>query len=311
MAAIETPQTRCRVAIARCDITPPVGIYHRMWGAATHDRATGIHRRLFASLLWLEPEAGNSDEALLIVSLDHCLLDGPDIEQMQQAAANAAHVRPAQVLVTVTHTHATGLMTRSRADQPGGERIGPYLDDVTAKIGQLAIEARENRQAAAIVYGYGRCGLAAHRDFFDADRDEYVCGLNPKGPADDTVLVAKIQAHDDSLIAALVNYACHPTTLAWENTYISPDYVGALLATVDHGCRCPCIFLQGASADVGPREGFVADPQIADRNGWQLGYAALAAMESLAPGGTRYVYTGSVLSGARLGVWRHEPLDAA
>ena len=24
-----------------------------------------------------------------------------------------------------------------------------------------------------------------------------------------------------------MNYACHPTTLAWQNTLISPDYVGA------------------------------------------------------------------------------------
>ena len=37
------------------DITPPVGIYHRMWGAATHDRATGVHKPLLATLLWLEP----------------------------------------------------------------------------------------------------------------------------------------------------------------------------------------------------------------------------------------------------------------
>jgi hypothetical protein len=311
MLSVQAPQTRCRAAIARRDITPPVGIYHRMWGAAVHDRANGIHRPLWATLLWLEPETGNADEALLIVSLDHCVLDAPDVEQMQQTAARAAGVRPAQVLVTLTHTHAAGLMSRSRSPEPGGELIGPYLDEVTARIGQLAAEARQNRQPATIVYGHGRCNLAAHRDFFDADRGEYVCGFNPHGPADDTVLVAKIRAHDGNLLAAVVNYACHPTTLAWENTYISSDYVGALLATVSHRCRCPCIFLQGASADLGPRVGFVTDPSLADRNGRQLGYAALAALESLPPEGTRYVYAGSVLSGARLGVWKHEPLDAA
>ena len=46
MAAIRAPQARCRFAIAEADITPPAGIYHRMWGAATHDRAEGVHRPL-------------------------------------------------------------------------------------------------------------------------------------------------------------------------------------------------------------------------------------------------------------------------
>ena len=49
--SIATPQTRCRVGFARADITPPVGIYHRMWGAALHDRATGVHRPLMATAM--------------------------------------------------------------------------------------------------------------------------------------------------------------------------------------------------------------------------------------------------------------------
>ena len=49
MSRVLTPQSRCRFGIARCDVTPPVGIYHRMWGAATHDRATGVHRPLSAT----------------------------------------------------------------------------------------------------------------------------------------------------------------------------------------------------------------------------------------------------------------------
>ena len=39
---VNTPQSRCQFALAWADITPPIGIYHRMWGAAKHERATGV-----------------------------------------------------------------------------------------------------------------------------------------------------------------------------------------------------------------------------------------------------------------------------
>src|SRR5207253_1434973 len=115
MAHVLTPQSTCLFGMARCDITPPIGIYHRMWGAATHERATGVHRPLVATLLWLEPQTGDASEAMVIVALDHCILDGPDFDEMRHAVAQATQVRSDQVLVTLAHTHAAGLMSPSRA----------------------------------------------------------------------------------------------------------------------------------------------------------------------------------------------------
>ena len=51
MTHVDSPENICRAGVARCDITPPVGIYHRMWGAALHDRSTGVHRPLTATVL--------------------------------------------------------------------------------------------------------------------------------------------------------------------------------------------------------------------------------------------------------------------
>lgn len=294
--------------MARCDITPPIGIYHRMWGAATHDRATGIHKPLVATLLWLEPENGDAGQSLCIVALDHCILDGGDLDLMSRSISDAVATPPGQTLITLTHTHAAGLMSRSRSDLPGGELIGSYLDQLAIQLGRLAVSALEILQPATVVYGRGRCNLAAHRDCFDPQAKKFVCGYNPDGPADDTLLVAKVVADDGKLLGTVVNYACHPTTLAWQNTLISPDYVGALRETVEVEAHAPCLFLQGASGDLGPVEGFVGETDVADRNGRQVGFAALAAIESLPPPGTRFVYSGPVVSGATIGAWRREPL---
>jgi len=130
------------------------------------------------------------------------------------------------------------------------------------------------------------------------------------GPADDTVLVARLADFHGKTVATVLNYACHPTTLAWDNTLISPDYVGACRELVEQATVAPMFFIQGASGDLGPRDGFVGDVAVADANGRQLGHAALAALESLAPPCTRFEYAGPVVSGAVIGTWKHQPLSA-
>ncbi len=311
MNRVKFPQTRCRAGVARCDITPPVGMYHRMWGAAAHDRSTGVHRPLEASLLWLEASSGDPASVRILVSLDHCLLDQSDSVLMRSTIADAAGVSMAQVILTVTHTHGAGRITRTRADFPGGDLIGPYLDEVTRQLGVLAREARSSVVPATIMYGTGRCSLAGERDFHDVEHGHAVCGWNPAGFADDTVIAIRVENEAHQTLATLVNYACHPTTLAWKNTLISPDYVGALRETVEREAGGICLFLQGASADLGPREGFVGETEIADRNGRQLAYSALSALTALPAAGTAFQYTGPVVSGAIIGTWQHDALSAA
>jgi hypothetical protein len=109
-------------------------------------------------------------------------------------------------------------------------------------------------------------------------------------------------------VATLVNYACHPTTLAWENRLISPDFPGALREVVEeHTGGAPCLYLQGAAGELGPREGYTGEVAIADRNGRQLAFAVLAALESLPPPQTALGFAGAVESGAPLAVWERRP----
>ncbi len=307
---VEFPQSRCGFGLARGDVTPPVGMYHRMWGAAIHERSTGVHRPLTATACAIGPY-DNSSAGSIIVALDHCLLWGDDAELLLADVAGRTGIDRERLLIAYAHTHAAGLLDTRRADRPGGELIGPYLSQLAATLGRLIDSALARVRPATLVHGQGRCDLAAHRDFLDESTGRFVCGFNPDGPADDTLLVVRATDESGALIATLVNYACHPTTLAWQNTLISPDFPGAFREVVESATGAPCVFLQGASGDLGPREGFVGDPSVADRNGRQLGHAALAALEALPPPGTRFAYTGPVESGALIGTWRHVPLDPA
>ncbi len=307
MTHFDTPQTICRFGIARRDITPPVGMYHRMWGAAIHDRSTGIHRPLTATAMALQPLA---DETLrcVLIAIDHCLLMGPEMTRLKERVSQAASLPPRDLVVTFSHTHGAGLLDLDRHQLPGGEMMIPYMEELIEKVTDAVLDALNSMQDATIAYAAGSCSLAAHRDFWDEERSGFVCGFNPHQAADRTVWLARVSDAKDEPLATLVNYACHPTTLAWKNTQISPDYPGAMREVLERATGVPCVFLQGASGDLGPRIGFVGDPAVAVTNGRQLGYAALSALESLPPPATRMRYRGPVESGATLGEWCHEPL---
>ncbi len=313
MRSLPNRQSTCLFGVARADITPPVGIYHRMWGAATHDRSEGVHRPLTATAMYFESlaEEGGDQGRQLLLAIDHCLLGPAEVEAMLAAAARRASLPVDAVSVTFSHTHAAGLLNLDRAELPGGELIPDYLARLNQIVAQLAETARATAVPADIVYGRGACSLAAQRDFYDTEWSRYVCGFNPGAAADQMLLAARITDDKGGLLATIVNYACHPTTLAWDNRLISPDFVGALRETVETALGGVCVFLQGASGDLGPVEGFVGDVAVADRNGRQLGFAALEALTALPPPNTSYDYQGAVVSGTAIGVWGRHDAPAA
>lgn len=312
IAPVYTPQSRCRFAVSQGEITPPVGIYHRMWGAAAHDRAAGVHRPLTATVAVLQRARSTADPANLqiLVAIDHCILPSAEVDALQAEVERTADVPRQCVLVTCSHTHAAGLMNTDRIALPGGDLIPSYLAEVRQVVAELTRDAMSRLQDATISYATGRCPLAANRDLWDEASQQWVCGYNPSREADDTLMVARACDGAGRVLGTIVNYACHPTTLAWDNQQISPDYPGAMREVIQNATGAACVFLQGASGDLGPREGFVGDVAVADRNGRQLGYTALAVLESIPSPGTCFQYAGPVVSGATIGTWRHEAIES-
>ena len=290
------PTTHCTFGVARRDVTPPVGIYARSWGAATHEVAEGIHRPLTATAAVLAPLDGNGPE-LALVALDIGWLQyAPDELGLRATIQERTGLDEQQLLVSMSHTHAAANANSQLEDRPGVELIQPYLDGLAQHITEAILEARAGRVEAHVTYGYGRCGLATNRDYWDDAAGRFACGYNPGVPADDTLLVGRVTGGDGAVLATLFNYACHPTTLAWANRLLSPDYIGAAREVLETAFGAPALFFHGASGELAPRDDYVGDAAVADRNGRQLGHAAAAAIEALPPAGTRFVYTGIVAS---------------
>ncbi|MDA0833184.1 MAG: hypothetical protein O2955_04210 [Planctomycetota bacterium] len=304
---VRTAMGSCRLGVARFDITPPVGIYHRMWGAAVVDRATGVHRPLTASVLAIEPRSNpngeSASERFIIIALDHCLFRPPEMDEMLDATAKLTGLERERIIFAFSHTHSAGLLVRDRKDYPGGDLIDPYLDALPEKLAACYREAVSTIQPVDISAGSAPCDMGHHRDYWDEDIQSYVCGLNPEKDLELDVQVLRVTGKNGEPVCTLMSYPCHPTTLAWQNSLISTDYVGAAREVVERETGVPCVFLLGPCGDIGPRVGFVGDTEIADRNGRQVGHAALSALLALPPPGTELVYTGAVISGATIGTW--------
>jgi hypothetical protein len=299
--------------VARRDITPPLGIYARMWGAAKHDISEGTHMPL--SVTALAVKQNQNADPIFIISIDLALLGdlgGVADEEHVMGDVMRALGRPrGAFLVNCTHTHSSPWAATSRSNMPGGEMIGPYLARLADAMTQACREALATAEPSTFTYATGRCSLATNRDLPDPEqsKNRVICGFNPAITADDTVMVARItRDQNQSVLATIVNYACHPTTFAWLNKLISPDYIGSMRTIVEaHTNHAPCLFLQGASGETAPAHQYTGDPAVPEKHGRQLGYAVLSTLEGMLAPRQELVYQGVTESGAPLAVWYPEP----
>lgn len=299
-----------RIGVARADITPPVGIYARNWGAAKHDAARSIHRPLTLTALTLAPLAG--EYSLVLVDVDLGWWKSPQTFQaFRKRLLEAVSVEPSNLIFALSHTHSAPPLMDAEESLGGSDLHRTWMPELFELTVNAIRQSLDSQFAGTIEWHAGRCDLAANRDLPDPDpqKNRVVCGYSPEGEPDDALVVGRITDATGRIRATMVNYACHPTTLAWDNTAISPDYVGAMREIVQQATDAPAIFLLGACGELAPRYQYVGDPAVADQHGKQLGYAALATLHGMEPPGKQLGFAEVVESGAPLAVWKHEPSE--
>lgn len=295
--------------VARRDITPHLGVRARCWGPAAHDLAEGVHRPLTLTALALS-ELGDGPP-LLLVSADLTWFRSSEDEwRVRGVILQRLGLRSERLVFHLVHTHAGPSLNTDEPDRPGGDQVAGYLDLLADRAVEAGREALERLDRATLEWTTGSCKLAANRDL--VEDGAALVGYSPGSVADDTILVGRVSAADGTIMATLANYACHPTTLAWQNRLLSPDYVGAARAVIEDATgAAPCLFLQGASGELAPRVQYVGETAIADRHGEELGHAVLAALSAMLPPGRRLSRLGTVQSGAPLAMWGDVPAERA
>ncbi|MVA75706.1 hypothetical protein GC722_06665 [Auraticoccus sp. F435] len=284
--------------VARATVNPPLTLEQGVWGAKAHVTPRGLESDFWVTCLVLSEGPVTS----VLLDLDLCTIPNSRADRIRDDVAAALGIRREAVRVSVTHTHAGPVL---RADHytvnPGGDEN--YITYLREHCVGTALQAARERVPVRVSANQGHCTMARSRRQRLED-GLVVAGYDPEGTADPTVSVVRFDDLDGRLVASIVHYAAHPTTLGYTNDLLSPDYPGVTKRFVEATVGGTCLFLQGAAGDVGPGPGgFLSNLDVVHSIGTQLGCAASQALLEAGEQRFDYAFSTVVRSGADLGVW--------
>src|SRR5690554_4404309 len=270
--------TEMRVGTARRDITPEAGGPMAGYSARTGD-STGVADPLTIRTLAISNAREGTRLVLLVADLiafDHAVL-----RAFRSRVEAEAGVKASDVIVAVTHTHsgpAYGSFYSSYT-RPAGEPEPAVSAEWSLALPDRMIEAVRdavNSEVPAVVaLASGEAGIAVHRRLKDP-LGEVRLAANPAGRTDPAVSVLQARHPETgSVIATLVNHACHPVVLCEDNLRYSGDFPAAMAARIEEETGAPALFMNSTCGDINPR--FRGDQAAVTELGHELAKAALEA----------------------------------
>jgi hypothetical protein len=269
---------------AEVDVTPPEGIVMGGYGMPGGLRTTtGVHDPLRAQALLLRNDAG---QAFLLITVDNSGWfwefggEGPGIREVRQrisqGLAGSVELSPEQILVTVSHSHAS-------PDLMG------FWQPFNTPIPREFVEWHADRVVEA---GLKAAGALKRVALFHGSTE--LVGYSGRDNGCSTVLdnnvgILQVRDADGKPIATVVNYAKHPTILPEDNRLASADFIWGYRTEVEQATGAPAMLVLGfeAATHDGPEVAKLEATDDFDR-AYQVGKAladvTLAALPSLQEG---------------------------
>jgi len=249
--------------VGRIDITPSPGCTLAGFPARDH-RAEGIHDPLYATALALE----KNGKRTVIVSLDLIAISRKHIDHLWKSLGATHGLKPEQILINCSHTHAGPVTDVSEFDMSMNDRCPyqgdpQYLRELRDGVFQAVDGALENMERAEAYFGLGETHIgisrrapnkALYRGAASGDFGIYANYPNPGMEIDRTCPVLLLNNEKGTPLALLFGAPCHPTTMTYDNYWVSAEYPGKARRELENRIGgAPALFLQGIGGDVKPR----------------------------------------------------------
>jgi hypothetical protein len=251
--AVRAADADWKVGLAAVKVTPERPVF--LAGYASRNKPFArVEADIYAKALALEDGAGH--RAVLVTS-DLIGFPAAVAEPICERLREKAGLKREQILLNSSHTHTGPSLSLKAggADAPksagDAQRTVEYTRQLQDKVVGVVLEALKRMEPARLSYGVGVCNFVMNRREFTANG--VILGVNPRGPADRSVPVLRIDAPDGKLRAVLFGAAVHGTTLGGDVYDLCGDYAGFAQDYVqEKSPGAQALFMLGLAGDANP-----------------------------------------------------------
>jgi neutral ceramidase len=225
------------------DISPEEGI--ELAGYPHFPRHnTGINDPLYASCIYLD----SGETKIALIAMDILFFSRKYVREVRRLIQKETGIPEGNIFISVSHTHS-GPWAAGRLDmealEKGQDVDREYVGALKHKIVRLASDAASGTFNASIGTNSVLCG-----------KEKGIGGnrRHPGGPADPLLWTVAVKDDDNTLRAAIVKYALHPTVIHEDSTLVTADYPGYARKYLKS--KFPdmnMLFMQGTSGDQSTR----------------------------------------------------------
>lgn len=247
--AADTPW---KVGLAQVKITPQQPVV--MSGYASRTKPFDkVQSDLYAKALVLDDGAGHRG---VIVTSDLIGFSAAVAEPICERIAQTTGLKREQIVLNSSHTHSgptLSLNVPAQNAENAGEamRTVEYTRDLQDKVVALVVEASAKLEPARLSWGGGVAHFVMNRREFTPTG--IILGVNPRGLADRSVPVLRVDTPDGKLRAVLFGCGTHNTTLGPDNYQLCGDYAGFAQTFVsEKHPQAQVMFMLGCAGDSNP-----------------------------------------------------------
>lgn len=275
-SAADAPEWK--VGLAQVKVTPTAPIFLDGYASRTKPYEK-IETDLFVKALVLED--GDGHRAVLVTS-DLIGFQAAIAEPICERIGKKTGLKREQILLNSSHIHTGPRLSLSAKAGDGmtegdAQRTIAYTRDLQDKVVDVVVRAAEKLEPARLSWGHGVAHFVMNRRVFTTTGVNF--GPNPRGLADRTVPVLRVDGSDGKPRAILFGAAVHNTTLRPKHNFVCGDYAGYAQTLIQE--RHPgvqAMFMLGCAGDADPYPHSTLE--LAQEHGATLGKEVCRVLET-------------------------------